>query len=258
MAKLNLSLFYATNRRHEGASRFQPDGYGTAFSADGMENLRFGRVAVEVETAAVNALLKKKRTPIGPGAGEDLAKHLSDAVKAGAASIQAYEESIPGGTDDPAAGKVVLGSQAMFSDLKSIMDRKSDVLVYIHGFNVTWAEAVGYALALQLMLNSGGGADARQEVAVVLFTWPSDGQAKPWLSYKSDRAEAAGSSGAFARGLLKLRDFLADLRDRAKDSKVKLCEQDIHLLCHSMGNFVLQNTLPKLDDFTPGDAFPRL
>ncbi|MBL9200160.1 MAG: alpha/beta hydrolase, partial [Opitutaceae bacterium] len=47
-------------------------------------------------------------------------------------------------------------------------------------------------------------------------------------------------------------------RDRAKDSKVKLCEQDIHLLCHSMGNFVLQNTLPKLDDFTPGDAFPRL
>jgi esterase/lipase superfamily enzyme len=80
----------------------------------------------------------------------------------------------------------------------------------------------------------------------------------PWLSYKSDRAEAAASAGSFARGLLKLRDFLADLRDRAKDVDIKLCGQDIHLLCHSMGNFVLQHTLPKLDDFTPGDAFPRL
>jgi esterase/lipase superfamily enzyme len=257
MAKLE--LFYATNRRHEGGTRFRPDTYGTAFSRDGIENLRFGRVEVPADDAKVAAFLARDRAPIGPGAGEKLSEYLAQCAKhANGARILAYREKLPAGTDDPEAGAIVLGSLAMFADLKAIMDGRSDVLVYIHGFNVSWEQAVGGALALQLMLNRGGGADAAQSVAVVLFTWPSNGQAMPWLSYKSDRAESAASSGAFARGLLKLRDFLADLRDRAKDAKVKLCQQDIHLLCHSMGNFVLQNTLPKLDDFTPGDAFPRL
>lgn len=256
MAKLD--LFYATNRRHEGGTRFRPHTYGTAFSKDGIENLRFGRVAVQADDAKIAEFLREDRGLIGPGAGEDLSGYLAKCADADTAKISAYRESLPEGTDQAEAGEIVLGSLAMFADLKEVMDGKSDVLVYIHGFNVTWAEAVGGALALQLMLNRGGGADAAQQVAVVLFTWPSDGQAKPWLSYKSDRAEGAASAGAFARGLLKLRDFLADLRDRAKDATVKLCQQDIHLLCHSMGNYLLQSTLPKLDDFTPGDAFPRL
>ncbi len=254
MAKLE--LFYATNRRHEGGTSLRPDTYGTAFSEDGIQNLRFGRVEVDADEAKIADLLKKDRAPIGPGAGEELAMQLSKSAEK--ARILAYREKLPAGTDKAAAGEVVLGSKAMFADLKHLMDGKTDVLVYVHGFNVAWAEAVGYALALQLMLNRGGGTDAAQQVAVVLFTWPSDGQAKPWLSYKSDRAEGSASAGAFARGLLKLRDFLAELRDRARGTKVKLCGQDIHLLCHSMGNFVLQNTLPKIDDFTPGDAFPRL
>ncbi len=256
MAKLE--LFYATNRRHEGGTRFRPKTYGTAFSKDGIENLRFGRVAVQSDDAKVAELLRRERTPIGPGAGEELSGYLAKCAAADTARIIAYRESLPAGTDQADEGEIVLGSLAMFADLKEIMDGKSDVLVYIHGFNVSWAEAVGGALALQLMLNRGGGTDAAQSVAIVLFTWPSNGQALPWLSYKSDRAEGAASSGAFARGLLKLRDFLSDLRDRAKDSTVKLCAQDIHLLCHSMGNYMLQNALPKLDDFTPGDAFPRM
>jgi esterase/lipase superfamily enzyme len=257
MAKLE--LFYATNRRHEGGTRFRPHTYGTAFSRDGIENLRFGRVEVQADEAKIAPLLARDRAPIGPGAGEQLSEYLAQCARHDrGARILAYRESLPAGTDDAEAGEIVLGSLAMFADLKAIMDGRSDVLVYVHGFNVSWEEAVGGALALQLMLNRGGGLDAAQTVAVVLFTWPSDGQAKPWLSYKSDRAEGSASAGAFARGLLKLRDFLADLRDRAHDAQVKLCQQDIHLLCHSMGNFVLQHTLPKLDDFTPGDAFPRL
>jgi esterase/lipase superfamily enzyme len=255
-----LELFYATNRRHTGGARFRPDGYGTAFSADGVENLRFGRVNLKADEARIAALLAADRERIGLGAGEDLADYLSECVESGAARIMAYREKLTDGTDEPGddAEEPVLGSLAMFADLKEIMDGKSDVIVYIHGYNVTWAEAVGGALALELMLNRGGGSDANQAVRVVLFTWPSDGQTIPWVSYKNDRAEAAASAGAVARALLKLRDFMAELRDRARDAKIKLCGQDIHLLCHSMGNFVLQNALPKLDDFTPGDAFPRL
>ena len=42
------------------------------------------------------------------------------------------------------------------------------------------------ALALQSMLNRQG----RQDVVVVLFTWPSDGQMLPFTSYRSDRTDA--------------------------------------------------------------------
>lgn len=89
----------------------------------------------------------------------------------------------------------------------------------------------------------------------MLFTWPSDGLALPFVSYKSDRSEAQGSGYAFARGLLKLRDFLALLADRAR---ARACPQDLHLLCHSMGNYVLQNALERMRAFTPGTALPRL
>ena len=41
---MKTTVFYATNRAHEGPQRFQPLRYGTRFSSDGMENLRFGRV----------------------------------------------------------------------------------------------------------------------------------------------------------------------------------------------------------------------
>ena len=55
----------------------------------------------------------------------------------------------------------------------------------------------------------------------------------------------------FARGLLKLRDHLAKLGGFD-------CGQDLHVLCHSMGNYVLQNALERMRQFTPGSALPRL
>ena len=42
-----LTLYYATNRNYEGEDRWHPDSYGTKFSDDGMENLRFGFVSVD-------------------------------------------------------------------------------------------------------------------------------------------------------------------------------------------------------------------
>jgi esterase/lipase superfamily enzyme len=108
------------------------------------------------------------------------------------------------------------------------------------------------------MLQNAKTHDPSQTVLVVLFTWPSDGMALPWVSYKSDRSEATGSGAAVGRAFLKMRDFLAGLRDRAKKGGKELCGQDIHLLCHSMGNFLLQSALARTFDFTPGNALPRL
>ena len=165
------------------------------------------------------------------------------------------------------------------------------MLVLIHGYNVGWEEAVGTAAAFEAMLNRADPSRPRevfQRVRVILFTWPSDGKALPWVSYKSDRSDARSAAGAVGRAMLKLRDFLRQLgrdvraakaTERAtrehllaqgitRESEVlralaqvegtELCGQKIHLLAHSMGNFVLQQALERVWDFSPGNTLPRM
>lgn len=248
-------IYYATNRKHKG-SRWQPVGYGKKFSDDGMENLRFGMVTVTADEKTVKQYLNTPLKDCGVGDGEKLAGYLADCAKN--AKIHAYEESLKSDIAEQAQADAKLGSKAMFADVMKDMEDHSDILIYIHGFNVSWCDAVGSALALQLMLQQTPNRDTKQHLKVVLFSWPSDGMALPWVSYKSDRSEAEGSGAAVGRGFLKLRDFLADLRDRAKKGGKTLCGQDIHLLCHSMGNYMLQSALARVSDFTPGTSLPRI
>ena len=248
-----LKLYYATNRNHMG-DHWTPSSYGNKFSDDGMENLRFGVVTLEAADEEISTFLSVDMKDCGVGDGEGLSKYLSKCAQS--ATIRAYEESISNDIAEAAQKNIRRGSEAMFSDVQADMEAFSDVLVYIHGFNVNWFDAVGSALSLQMMLRSRG--DKSQNVVVILFTWPSDGLALPWVSYKSDRSEARGSGAAVGRALLKTRDFLVGLRDRAKEGGGKLCGQDIHLLCHSMGNFLLQEVLSRMWDFTPGNTLPRI
>ncbi|MDH4327874.1 MAG: alpha/beta hydrolase [Nitrospira sp.] len=247
-----LQLFYATNRNHLGNDRWRPDGYGKKFSDDGVENLRFGRLTVAADESKMAKYLDADRGTMGEGDGEGLIKYLAKCAES--ADIAAYREKIKPSVAQDQQEHLKLGSHAAFSDLQAIMRTNSDVLIYVHGFNVSWNDAVGSALSLQEMLNRCPERDPEQHVQVVLFSWPSDGMALPFVSYKSDRSEAAGSGNAVGRGILKVRDFLASLR-RADE---QLCKQDLHLLCHSMGNYLLQNALERCDAFTPGNALPRL
>ncbi len=249
------TLFYATNRNHIGKDQWKPKSYGTKFSDDGVENLRFGKLTVNAADQEIRKWLTADCGIIGIGNGEKLAEYLADRVRF--AKIQAYREKLDRDISDKLQKDAKLGSHAAFADLRKEMLQHSDVLIYIHGFNVSWEAAVGTALALQVMLNHSQAADPQQHVLVVLFTWPSDGQALPYVSYLSDRSEAAGSGKAFGRALLKVRDYLAELRRQVRDGKM-LCNQDIHLLCHSMGNYLLQHTIERIDQFTPGNALPRL
>ena len=123
---------------------------------------------------------------------------------------------------------------------------------------------------------------------MVLFTWPSNGKALPCVSYKSDRADARSAAGAVGRAMLKLRDFLHQLGREVRIAKVterqtrdqlrkqgvtresevtravaqaeatELCGQKIHLLAHSMGNFVLLHAIERLREFSPGNTMPRM
>ncbi len=293
---MDITVFYATNRAHEGADRFRPARYGSRFSSDGMENLRFGRVTFSADAPRVQALLDQVRPNTGPGDGEALQDYLAGCV-AKTQRIEAYVESIPDAMlNETAQKKVQLGSKAMFEDLRADMQCGRDLLVLIHGYNVSWEDAVGTAAALEATMNRpdpaprGAGDDtvtSTQAVRVVLFTWPSNGQALPFASYKSDRGDAAGSAGAVGRGLLKVRDFLHELgrevragnrqiallrsqfeaagtrpseidRAVAQLEATEVCGRKIHLLAHSMGNFVLQHALNRLWEFSPGSTLPRL
>ena len=283
-----ITVFYATNRGHEGTERFRPRRYGSRFSSDGMENLRFGRVQFGADDAEVDRLLAQSRPKTGQGDGEALQGYFTGCMKKrGNVRIDAYEEQIPAGQGDgnaPATTK--LGSLAMFADLQGDMQRGNDLLVLVHGFNVSWEEAVATAAAFEAVLNrTRAGVAPKQPVRVILFTWPSDGRAIPWASYKSDRADARGTAGALGRSMLKMRDYLHQLakdvrldhqRKQALRSSMRgmptaeieravaqlevteLCRQKIHLLAHSMGNFVLQNALDRIWDFSPGEQLPRL
>ncbi|MDH4063536.1 MAG: alpha/beta fold hydrolase [Acidobacteriota bacterium] len=250
-----IKLFYATNRRHEGPSRWKPTGYGTKFSDDGIENLRFGRLSFEADSAEIQKCVTR---PVdhGVGDGRRLSKLLSATLQDGMA-IAPYREKIDRRSSEAKQPNARLGSKALFNDLHSVMSKTTDVVIFVHGFNVSWVDAVASAASLQLMLNSTPARDPGQEVQVVLFSWPSDGLALPYVSYKSDRTEAQGSGFAFARGLLKVRDFLAEMR-RPSGEALEPCRQDIHLLCHSMGNYVLQNALKRMSEFTPGTSMSRI
>jgi len=249
----DLRLFFATNRKHEGKDRWRPKRYGKSFSADGMENLRFGRLSLKADAAKLGAAMASSSAG-GPVNGGALGSYLSGLARK--ADIRAYAEKIDPTISEDGQPNIALGSAGFFADLQGIMTGGTDTVIFIHGFNVTWESAVGSALALQVALNRTDGAVPAQKVNVVLFSWPSDGMALPLVSYKSDRTEASGSGYAVGRAFLKLRDFLISLRDRTTGAA--LCGQDIHVACHSMGNFVLQNALDRMDDHTPGNALPRL
>jgi len=244
-----IKLYYATNRKHEG-DRWHPKSYGKSFSDDGMENLRFGKITRTVNESAIAKYLSA-------GDGEGLSRDLTKYAKS--PNIVAYKEDIPlKDVPDIHQPEAKLGSVEMFNDLKEEMMQHTDVLIFIHGFNVSWSSAVDSAMALQFMLNRPGIGDNEQKILVILFTWPSDGLALPYASYKSDRSEAKGSGYAFGRGILKLRDFLMRLNTEAKTKKIPLCGQNIHLLCHSMGNYVLQNALARIIQFTTGGVLPKI
>jgi esterase/lipase superfamily enzyme len=241
-------LYFATNRRYEGEDQWNPTGYGKDFSRHGMENLRFGRLKVQVDELNVAALREQR-------AGGELALYYTGLPQ----QIEAFREVTLDGPE-AAVTPVLLGSQRAFGEIQALMREQSDVVVFIHGYNVSWTEAVGSALALQeLTCRNLPGVDP-QKVAVVLFSWPSDGSMLPLLAYKSDRTDAKASGPAIGRALLKLRDFLLSLRDatgKAVDPNA-LCNQQLHLLCHSMGNYVFQNAIERLAEHTPGSRMPRL
>jgi esterase/lipase superfamily enzyme len=261
---MKLKLYYVTNRNHLGKNQFAPDGYGIHPSSSGIENLRLGKVTVDTGKESLDKWLDSK-TGAGKGDGVALSEFFMKHAKKHA-KIVAYQEKIPdpGRAEATQEGKR-LGSEEMFAEIQKTLRQGRDVLIYVHGFNVSWWDAVGSALALKAMLNhQKSSAQKNKDVLVVLFTWPSDGSALPFAAYRSDRTEAIGSGFALGRGFLKLRDFLTEAtrpptEQEEKDGKKwEPCLQNINVLCHSMGNYVLQHALQRIIEQSTTRRLPRI
>lgn len=253
----DLKLFFVTNRRPSGGSADSPARFGKDPHDEGVENLRFGSVVVPAE----DRRMAEFRNPTDKDVASDLEKYLKRRVSRGKISL--CPEQAPEGTNelrDPS--KVVYGSTEMFDGLRKAMLEDRDILVYVHGYNTSWKDAVAGALTLQERLNAPDvRGDAPDDLLVVLFTWPSDGKKTPWVAYKSDRLDAAASGFAMGRALLKLRDFLATLSpelERDTPDRKQACGRRINVLCHSMGNFVLQNAIERMEIEAGGRRLPRL
>lgn len=246
------TLFFATNRKHEGKNQWKPDSYGKEFSSTGHENLRFGELNIDYNDSEVQKCLQKEFKGDRVGDGEKLSDYLTKRAKK--ADITAYEDETP----NKRVKREHNSSTRLFLNLKKHMMESSDVVIYIHGYSVSWEAAVGGAVALEFMLNAQR-SEGDKKIMVVLFSWPSDGSKMPFAAYKSDRSDARDSGKAVGRAFLKLKDFLATLHYKAKNEDEELCNRDLHLLCHSMGNFVLQNAVTsKLEGYTRGSSLTRM
>lgn len=197
------TVYFGTNRKP--LPKNKPTNYGKTFSEDGLSNLLFGRVTVKN-------------------------KHVK---------VETHSEKLTQLKDtNLTSEKSILGSNVLFKEMHGVMQTNyTETIVFIHGYNVSFKDAMRAAATLSKEIFARNG---NREVNILAFSWPSDGSMMPWKAYSSDRRDAAASSAAFARGILKLKDFLQSM------PKKDHCNQKIHLLAHSMGNYVLRNALQEI------------
>lgn len=110
------------------------------------------------------------------------------------------------------------------SKLEVSESSKSDLLVFIHGYNVSFEEAAHRAAQFAFDMNFGG--------QTLLFSWPSQGK---FSTYMVDEERAALSAELFG-------DFLKGLEGGPW--------KQVHIVAHSMGNRVLLHGLA-------GSAWPN-
>lgn len=196
------TIYFATNRNLVSSNDLEGGfDFGSTFSQDGLANLRFGKAEVM---------------------GENFSQY----------QIQVAPENLQ--SDPP-----VLGSQAIALQVrKQMLQNAADTLIFIHGFNVSFQGALTAAAQLHQVLTTNDPDDPEPplKLNMCLFSWPSDGallltdpRAANAIAYKNDRLDAAASGAAFARGFLKVADFINQTEAR--------CQQRLHLIAHSIPEF---------------------
>jgi esterase/lipase superfamily enzyme len=147
----------------------------------------------------------------------------------------------------------VLGSVALLNELKESMGHdQRDTILYVHGFNVDFNDAIiaGARLSERYGTQSPPNRAAiAKNYNVFVFTWPSKGE---MLRYRSDRQAASNSGHALWRACSKLVEFLKGIQ------RGDGCGQRLHLVAHSMGNYVLRQAIQGMIRFYGSRVLPRV
>ncbi|WP_440053520.1 alpha/beta hydrolase [Pseudoalteromonas sp. T1lg65] len=123
---------------------------------------------------------------------------------------------------DPAKHIVLKGDNALSErDFFNSVDTKSDCVVFIHGFNVTFEEAVCQAAQLKVDLAFDG--------HFSLFSWPSIGDLRGYVADK-DRAVGAGH-------------LLATFIEKMLQANTG----NLYIVAHSMGGYCLSQAMKSLN-----------
>lgn len=189
-----IQVYFATNRKPGGTEEAR-------FATDAAERLTYG--------------LAKVTIPVG--------RHLLGRVE------ERSWWNVLGDNDDKRR-YVVLGEVQDLSDnnfigrLEGEPEAANGLLVFLHGYNVTFEDAARRAAQLAF--------DLRFKGRIILFSWPSLGCL---LGYGADEERALLSAQEFRR-------FLKSIEDGPWGK--------VHLLAHSMGNRVLLHGLA-------GDVWPN-
>ena len=134
------------------------------------------------------------------------------------------------------------GSDQLFSALRPSMASAKTIVLFIHGFDNTFFDSMERAATILAFY----GIDAK----ILAFGWPSLGTL---AGYQRDRFMARKSGPAFARIVRRLMTEIGSVERDAPQPVV-------HMLCHSMGNYVLrfgvQELLAQPRDVEPGEALP--
>jgi esterase/lipase superfamily enzyme len=115
-----------------------------------------------------------------------------------------------------------LGEKDFFNTINRNAGNK-EILIFIHGYNVSFKKAARRTAQLAYDLKFNG--------VPIFFSWPSNGN---FLKYASDAENIQQSIPAIS-------SFIMDVVDRFKPDR-------IHIIAHSMGTYGLTQALAKLSD----------
>lgn len=217
-------VYVATNR-----GRFLPDGADDSTVLDSPE---YGRCLVTIPSRSRGQEVRASKATVKNSSNEGTA--ASNDIRPASWSSAATSASARGSSiaASEAASSVVrstvlsepVSRHQFHAGVSELIDRSRlrDVLVFVHGFNVSFDDAVTRAAQLSLDMPFNG--------AVVAYCWPSRGGLN---SYDEDEAINHESVKPFT-------EFLQSLRASIPT------DARIHLVVHSMGNRLVLKSLRDL------------